>query len=73
MVCPPALFANPLTPLGVTYCDYGQEILICKPKAEMYYKAMMEAGVSDKQKCFFVDDSQGTPLTLLAFVILMTS
>ena len=69
----PALFANLLNLLGVTYCDYGQEILICKPKPEMYYKAMMEAGVNDKRKCFFVDDSQSTPLTLLAFVILMAS
>jgi pyrimidine and pyridine-specific 5'-nucleotidase len=44
---------------GVTYCDYGQEALVCKPKGEMFQKAMMEAGVRDKQKCLFVDDSLG--------------
>ena len=47
------------TDVGITYCDYGQEILICKPKAEMYEKAMMEAEVTDKGKCYFVDDSLG--------------
>lgn len=23
---------------GITYCDYGQESLVCKPKIEMYEK-----------------------------------
>lgn len=45
--------------VGVTYCDYGQEVLICKPKPEMYEKAMSEAEVTDKAKCLFVDDSYG--------------
>ena len=27
----------------------------------MYEKAMMEAGVTDKDKCYFVDDSYGIP------------
>jgi pyrimidine and pyridine-specific 5'-nucleotidase len=44
---------------GVTYCDYGQEILICKPSGDMFQRAMMEAGVRDKHKCLFVDDSLG--------------
>jgi pyrimidine and pyridine-specific 5'-nucleotidase len=48
------------THIGITYCDYGQEVLICKPKKEMFEKAMMEAGVTDKDKCYFVDDSFGT-------------
>jgi len=61
MVCSPASIAKLLTLLGVTYCDYGQDILVCKPKPEMYDKAMMEASVSDKRKCFFVDDSLSTP------------
>lgn len=30
----------------------------------MYEKAMMEAGVTDKRKCLFVDDSYGTLCTL---------
>jgi pyrimidine and pyridine-specific 5'-nucleotidase len=53
-----------MTDVGVTYCDYGQEVLICKPKPEMYEKAMSEAEVTDKAKCLFVDDSYGiSPLT----------
>jgi hypothetical protein len=28
----------------------------------MFQKAMMEAGVRDKQKCLFVDDSYGNRL-----------
>ena len=47
------------TNVGVTYCDYGREILICKPQTEMFEKAMMEAAVTDKKKCLFVDDSFG--------------
>jgi pyrimidine and pyridine-specific 5'-nucleotidase len=50
---------------GVTYCDYGQDILVCKPKKEMFQKAMMEAGVTDNEKCLFVDDSYGMFLCLL--------
>jgi pyrimidine and pyridine-specific 5'-nucleotidase len=43
--------------LGITFCDYAQEELICKPKPTMFQKAMIEAGVTEKWKCFFVDDS----------------
>ncbi|KAF2861608.1 pyrimidine 5-nucleotidase [Piedraia hortae CBS 480.64] len=42
---------------GLTYCDYAAEKLICKPRPEMYAKAMAEAGVQDVKDCFFVDDS----------------
>jgi len=42
---------------GITYCDYAQEILICKPKIEMFEKAMREALITDRSKCYFVDDS----------------
>ncbi|KAF2837180.1 pyrimidine 5-nucleotidase [Patellaria atrata CBS 101060] len=42
---------------GLTYCDYGAEKFICKPSKDMYDKAMAEAGVTDAEKCFFVDDS----------------
>ncbi len=44
---------------GITFCDYAEEALVCKPYAEMYTKAMKEAGIKDKSKCFFVDDSRG--------------
>ncbi|ANB14689.1 Sdt1p [Sugiyamaella lignohabitans] len=42
---------------GITYCDYAQVPLICKPKREMFHKAMEQAGVDDVNKCYFVDDS----------------
>ena len=42
---------------GITYCDYGAERLLCKPTVGMYDKAMREAGVVDRETCYFVDDS----------------
>ncbi|KAJ5084013.1 hypothetical protein NUU61_008592 [Penicillium alfredii] len=42
---------------GVTYCDYGQLPLVCKPSQEMYAKAEKEAGASSSDQCYFVDDS----------------
>lgn len=43
---------------GITYCDYTEgENLTCKPYPEFFARAMSEAGVVDKDKCFFVDDS----------------
>lgn len=44
---------------GVTYCNYTEPPLICKPMPEMFTKAMLEAGLdpSDHSKCYFVDDS----------------
>ncbi|KAH6631680.1 Haloacid dehalogenase-like hydrolase-domain-containing protein [Chaetomium tenue] len=42
---------------GVTYCDYSEVPLLCKPKPEMYQKAMRQAGVEKYEDCFFVDDS----------------
>ena len=42
---------------GITYCDYAAEKLVCKPRREMYDKAMHEAGAVDVSQCYFVDDS----------------
>ncbi|MCJ1378938.1 hypothetical protein MMC17_002037 [Xylographa soralifera] len=42
---------------GITYCDYAQEFLVCKPHPEMYALAELQAGVSSAEDCFFVDDS----------------
>ncbi|PNY26063.1 Uncharacterized protein TCAP_03999 [Tolypocladium capitatum] len=42
---------------GLTYCDYAEQPLICKPHPEMYKKGMREAGVERVEDCFFVDDS----------------
>lgn len=42
---------------GVTYCDYAQTPLVCKPSQAMYAKAEREAGASSPADCYFV----GTP------------
>ncbi|KAI1081731.1 pyrimidine 5-nucleotidase [Whalleya microplaca] len=42
---------------GLTYCDYSQIPIICKPHKDMYAKAMKEAGVERAEDCYFVDDS----------------
>ncbi|CZR62261.1 probable pyrimidine 5`-nucleotidase [Phialocephala subalpina] len=42
---------------GLTFCDYAEEKMICKPHPEMYAKAMKEAGVDEYKDCYFVDDS----------------
>ncbi|KJF61089.1 pyrimidine 5'-nucleotidase [Coccidioides immitis RS] len=43
---------------GITYCDYAQQPLICKPHAKMFEKAEREAHAPGIDQCFFVDDSQ---------------
>ncbi|MCJ1301067.1 hypothetical protein MMC08_003866 [Hypocenomyce scalaris] len=42
---------------GITYCDYAQKTLVCKPHKEMFDKAEAEAGVTSAEDCYFVDDS----------------
>ncbi|KAL7627442.1 suppressor of deletion of TFIIS [Parahypoxylon ruwenzoriense] len=42
---------------GLTYCDYSQAPIICKPHKDMFAKAMKEAGVERDDECYFVDDS----------------
>lgn len=39
---------------GITYCDYTQKTLICKPHKEMFDKAEAEAGVASVADCYFV-------------------
>ncbi|GJC93947.1 pyrimidine 5'-nucleotidase [Colletotrichum higginsianum] len=39
---------------GLTFCDYGQQPLVCKPAKEMYLRAMREAGVEKMEDCYFV-------------------
>ncbi|KAF2450932.1 pyrimidine 5-nucleotidase [Karstenula rhodostoma CBS 690.94] len=41
----------------MTYCDYGSDKFYCKPHAEMFDKAMEQAGVKLNENCYFVDDS----------------
>lgn len=43
---------------GVTFCDYREFPLICKPKRDMFRKAIRESGATDPSKCYFVDDSE---------------
>ncbi|KFA51675.1 hypothetical protein S40293_02743 [Stachybotrys chartarum IBT 40293] len=42
---------------GLTYCNYAEQPLICKPDPRMYQRAMDDAGVEKVQDCYFVDDS----------------
>ncbi|KAE8444511.1 hypothetical protein EG329_000495 [Mollisiaceae sp. DMI_Dod_QoI] len=42
---------------GMTFCDYAQDTLLCKPYPEMFAKAMKDAGVEKYEDCYFVDDS----------------
>ncbi|KAI0977541.1 Haloacid dehalogenase-like hydrolase-domain-containing protein [Xylaria arbuscula] len=42
---------------GLTFCNYSAAPFLCKPRREMFLKAMEEAGVQDAKDCFFVDDS----------------
>lgn len=39
---------------GITYCDYSQPQLVCKPNAEMWEKAEKEAGARGVENCYFV-------------------
>lgn len=45
---------------GITYCDYGKIPIRCKPQAEMFKKAEIEAGASSVDGCFFVGKSVAT-------------
>ncbi|PNP51945.1 hypothetical protein THARTR1_07154 [Trichoderma harzianum] len=42
---------------GLTFCDYAEMPLVCKPHPDMYRKAMKQAGVERVEDCYFVDDS----------------
>ncbi|MCJ1483888.1 hypothetical protein MMC06_004056 [Schaereria dolodes] len=42
---------------GMTYCDYSQRTMICKPHSAMFDKAEAEAGATSPAECYFVDDS----------------
>lgn len=39
---------------GLTYCNYAEQPLICKPDPRMYQRAMDDAGVEKVQDCYFV-------------------
>lgn len=52
---------------GVTFCDYRDFPLVCKPKKEMFAKAMAEAGATSLDDCYFVDDSLGNIHAAVSF------
>lgn len=39
---------------GITFCDYEQVPLVCKPSSQMYERAEQEAGAKSPDQCFFV-------------------
>ena len=39
---------------GMTYCDYAEPVMLCKPHPKMFAKAMSQAGVTDYDNCYFV-------------------
>lgn len=43
---------------GITFCDYAQTPLVCKPSEEMFRKAMGQAGVPEGRwgDCYFVGE-----------------
>jgi pyrimidine and pyridine-specific 5'-nucleotidase len=51
---------------GLTFCDYTNMPLVCKPHPDMFSKAMKEAGVDKAEDCYFVGEfiirsRQGSP------------
>lgn len=42
---------------GITYCDYSQSDLICKPDARAFEKAKVQSGLGDYSNAYFIDDS----------------
>lgn len=53
---------------GVTYCDYGQLPLICKPSQDMYKKAEIESGAPSTTQCYLVGMSAEPYTSLLSFL-----
>lgn len=39
---------------GLTFCDYSEVPLVCKPHEDMFKKAMKQAGVERVEDCYFV-------------------
>ncbi|KAH3660532.1 hypothetical protein OGAPHI_007118 [Ogataea philodendri] len=42
---------------GITFCDYTEFPLKCKPMKESFDRALRDAGVRDPRNAYFVDDS----------------
>lgn len=49
---------------GVTFCDYSQFPLICKPNQEMYRRAEVDAGAPSSDQCYFVGLSYPLPFLI---------
>ena len=50
---------------GMTFCDYAQAPLICKPQPLMFAKAMREAGVKNHKDCYFIGKASQVQKTTL--------
>lgn len=55
---------------GLTYCDYGQKPLVCKPSQDMYAKAEEEAGAPSTESCYFVGMSTTQPNAIYEHITL---
>ncbi|CDO91723.1 unnamed protein product [Kluyveromyces dobzhanskii CBS 2104] len=42
---------------GITYCDYSQRDLVCKPDVRAFEKAKLQSGLGDYANAYFIDDS----------------
>ena len=49
---------------GMTFCDYTQSKLVCKPHKEMFDKAELEAGAASVNDCFFVGEFISLPIPI---------
>lgn len=43
---------------GLSYCDYNDFPLICKPMEKAFEKAFKESGATKKENIYFIDDSE---------------
>lgn len=42
---------------GITYCDYSQSDLVCKPDVRAFEKAKLQSGLGEYSNAYFIDDS----------------
>lgn len=58
---------------GITYCDYAQIPLVCKPSQDMYAKAEREAAAPSTESCYFVGMSTTQPDVIYKHIALTLS
>ncbi|BAO39974.1 protein SSM1 [Kluyveromyces marxianus] len=50
---------------GITYCDYSQHDLVCKPDTRAFEKAKIQSGLGSYSNAYFIDDSAGNIRTAI--------